>query len=222
MRRLARTIALIAGIVPVALVMVSAGADGAGADAKGKGKFEGHAKLERLDDDPFVARFRLISELRFDQAGGDIWVTPSNCILDGRSVPPMFVHLFGHPFEREFRKTAITYDYAVISKYHPWKKAQRMFYEGMLTEGVEPVEAKVVYMLLSASGSRWASHGPDSCFSRCHTGNKELEWRPRVNDEKLVSLLDWVRKENPSLEAIDQRASDAIIEKGPHIFGAVR
>ena len=183
-QRLARTVALVTGIVFLALVIVSDDADGAG--AIGKGRFEGRAELERLDDDPFVARFRLIGELRFDQAGGEIWLTPRNSILDSQSMPPMFIQLIGHPFEREFRKTAVTYDFAVKSKYHPWKKAQRMFYEGTLIEGVEPIEAKVMYMLLSASGSRWAPHGPDSCFSRCHTGNKELEWRPRVNEEKLV------------------------------------
>jgi len=202
--------------------MLSADANSAGTGEITTGRFEGSADLDRLDDDPFIARYRLIGELRFEQTGGDVWVTPTNTILDSQSMPPMFMQLIGDPFEREFRKTAVTYDYAVKSKYHPWKKAQRMFYEGGLTEGVEPVEAKVMYMVLSASGSRWAPHGPNSCFSRCHTGDKELEWRPRVNDEKLTSLLKWVQSENPSLDAIDQRASDAIIEKGPHIFGSVR
>ena len=186
------------------------------------GTFEGSAVVKPLAGDPFVTRFQLTEELLFRQAGGEVWVTPSNAVLDGRSMPTLFVQLIGNPLESEFRKSAISYDYAVKSKYHPWRDTQRMFYDGVMTEGVARGEAKVMYLLLSASGSRWALHGPNSCFTRCHTGNKELEWRPRVDDEKLVLLVNWVRADDPSLDAIDQRANEVIIEKGPHIFGAIR
>jgi len=97
-----------------------------------------------------------------------------------------------------------------------------MFYEAAVTEGVAPGEAKVMYTVLSASGTRWALHGPNSCFSRCHVSEEQLEWRPRVDHDKLVSLLSWVRAEDPSLDEIDQRANQTIIEKGPHIFGTLR
>ena len=186
------------------------------------GTFEGSAIVKLLDGDPFITRFQLTEELLFRQASGEVWVTPSNAILDGRSMPTLFVQLIGNPLESSFRKSAISYDYAVKSKYHPWRDAQRMFYDGVVTEGVARGDAKVMYLLLSASGSRWASHGPNSCFTRCHTGHKELEWRPRVDDEKLLSLVSWVRADDPSLDDIDQRANEVIIEKGPHIFGAIR
>lgn len=186
------------------------------------GRFDGQAVLERLDDDPFVPRFRLIGELQFRQARGQIWVTPANTILDGRSVPTVFVQLFGNPLEGAFSKTAVSYDYAVKRKNSSWEQAQRMFYEAAVTEGVAPGEAKVMYTVLSASGTRWALHGPNSCFSRCHVSETQLEWRPRVDHDKLVSLLSWVRAEDPSLDEIDQRATETIIEKGPHIFGTFR
>ncbi len=186
------------------------------------GKFDGQAVLERLDDDPFVPRFRLIGELQFRQAGGQMWVTPAKTILDGRSVPTVFVQLFGNPLEGIFSKTAVSYDYAVKRKNSSWEQAQRMFYEAAVTEGVAPGEAKVMYTVLSASGTRWALHGPNSCFSRCHVSEEQLEWRPRVDHDKLVSLLSWVRAEDPSLDEIDQRANQTIIEKGPHIFGTLR
>lgn len=222
MKQFAKTVFMAMAMLFTVIVTMSVGANDSTTDEAVGGRFEGDAELERLDDDPFVPRFRVISELRFEQASGEVWLTPADSIVDGRSVPLMFIQLAGNLFDRKFRKTAITYDYAVQSKYHSWKKVHRMFYDGTLTEGVQPLEAKVMYLLLSASGSRWAPHGPDSCFSRCHNGAEELEWRPRVDEEKLASLLNWVRTENPSLEAIDQRASAAIIEKGPHIFGTVR
>ena len=178
--------------------------------------------MEPVGDDPFVPRFRLLGELRFLQAAGKVWVTPSNAILDGRSMPTLFVLLKGNPLESNYRKSAISYEYAVRSKQQSWQDAQRMFYEAVRVEGIAALDGKVMYMLLRASGSRWALHGPNSCFSRCHTGRTELEWRPLVDDGKLAALLEWVRIEDPSLEAIDERGKEAIIEEGPHIFGAVR
>ena len=195
------------------------GTSAAGEDAPVAGSFEGEVSLKALDDDPFVPSFRLIGDLRFRQSDGRVWLTPSNTILDGRSVPTLFVQLFGHPFEGSFPKTSISYEHAVKKKYSSWEESQRMFYEAAVTEGVAPAEARAMYTVLSASGSRWALRGPNSCFSRCHTDAKELEWRPRVDHDKLVALLDWVRAENPALDAVDRRASETIIEKGPHIFG---
>lgn len=222
MSRPAGTIALAATALSLLAVVLARQALSAGSEETAGAGFEGRAVTERLDDDPFVPRFRLSGQLLFRQAGGKTWVTPSNTILDGRSVPTLFVQLIGHPFESGFPKTAITYDHAVKSKHRSWEDTKRMFYEAAVSEGVDPVEAKVMYMLLRASGSRWALHGPNSCFSRCHVGEKELEWRPRVDDERLVALLHWIREEDPALDELDRRADEAVIEKGPHIFGVIR
>ena len=222
MKRFCTMIALLTGVLFIAITTLPDEANSARADGLTGGKFVGSGQIEKLDDDPFVTHFRLIGELRFEQADGEVWVTPSNAILDGRSVPLLFNKLIGNPFNLDFRKTAITYDFAVKSKFHPWKRAQRMFYDGAVTEGVDPVKAKVMYTLLSASGSRWAQHSPDGCFNRCHNRFKELEWRPTVDEQQLISLLDWVRKENPSLDEIDQQANKAILDQGPHIMGSRR
>jgi hypothetical protein len=220
--RFCKMIAVVTGVFITAMTALPDEVSSAGAGEHTGSRFVGSGEVEKLNDDPFVTHFRLLDELRFEEADGEVWVTPSNAILDGRSVPQLFNKLIGNPFDRGFRKTTITYDFAVKSKFHPWRRAQRMFYDGAVTEGVDPVEAKVMYTLLSASGSRWAQHSPDGCFNRCHNRFKELEWRPTVNEQELVSLLDWVRKENPSLDDIDQQANKAIVDQGPHIMGSRR
>ncbi len=191
------------------------------ADETGIAAFEGHVVLEAVGDDPFVPSFRLGEQLVFRQGNGTEWVSPSGAILDGRSVPSLFVKVIGHPFDGTFRKSAVSYDYAVKSKQHSWETAQRMFYEALLVEGVPESDAKVMYLLLSGSGTRWALPGPNSCFSRCHTDAKELEWRPRVDNEKLLALIAWAQADNPELDQIDQRARATILEPGPHIFGVM-
>lgn len=222
MKRVCSMVVLATGLILTAMMALPDEVNGARADQLSGSKFVGTGQIEKLKDDPFITHFRLIDELRFEEANGEVWVTPSNAILDGRSVPLLFNKLIGNPFDRKFRKTAITYDFAVKSKFHPWRRAQRMFYDGAVTEGVDPVKAKVMYTLLSASGSRWAQHSPDGCFNRCHIRFKELEWRPTVNEQRLISLLDWVRKANPSLDEIDQQANKVIVDQGPHIMGSRR
>jgi hypothetical protein len=173
-------------------------------------------------DDPFFFTIRLKEELLFRQTGGETWVVPANAIVDGRSMPKLFFSLIGHPFTSGFLKTAIIYDYAVKAKVRRWTDAQRMFVEGVVVEGVPTIEAKAMYMLLHATGSRWAVRWMSGCYGRCHAADSELEWRPRVDDEQVIALVRWVRQEDPSLEAIERRVGEAIIEAGPHIFGSAR
>lgn len=182
------------------------------------GMFEGRVVAE-WSDDPFFPTMRIKEELLFRQTGGDTWVVPAGATVDGRSMPKLFVSLIGDPFKSGFLKSAVTYDYAVKAKARRWNDAQRMFVEGSVVEGVHTIDARVMYMLLHATGSRWAVRWMSGCYGRCHAADSELEWRPRVDDEKVIALVTWVRQEAPSLEAIERRVGEAIIEAGPHIFG---
>ena len=184
--------------------------------------FKGLVVVEWVDDGQFVAQMRLVEDFSFSQAGGKTWLVPSGSRIDGRSMSPLFVQISGSPFDGGFRKAAIIYDYATKDMSQPWHEAQQMFYEASLAEGVLPIEAKVMYLLLYATGPRWAIRGKSSCFNHCHTAVSELAWRPLVDDEPVVALVGWVREENPALEQIEQRAKQAILHPGPHIFGYVR
>lgn len=185
-------------------------------------RFAGRVVLEWVDEVPYIATTRLVEPFAFYQQDGTIWSVPAGGIVDGRSIPPIFSGLMGLPFEGGFRKTAVVYDYAAKAQSKSWQDAQRMFYEGSIVEGILPIEAKVMYMLLNAAGSRWEVRETSTCFSHCHTGESELIWRPVVDDEPIVALASWVRQEDPSLEDVEQRVSAIILHPGPHVFGHVR
>ena len=85
MNRLLAKRAPMSAVIPVAALLMSLGVHAADAVDSTGGRFTGLAFMEPIGDDPFVPRFRLLGELRFLQAGGKLWVTPSNAILDGRS-----------------------------------------------------------------------------------------------------------------------------------------
>lgn len=186
-------------------------------------RFDGRIVVEWVDENQFVASMRLVEDFSFIQASGEIWLVSTGSVVDGRSMSPLFVRLSGHPFEGGFRRTAVVYDHAAKQQARPWKDAQRMFFEGSVAEGTLPIEAKVMYLLINATGPRWVVRGESSCFNQCHhTGDPELVWRPLVDEEPVVGLIGWVRDEDPSMDEIEQRVDEVILHPGPHIFGHVR
>jgi len=209
----------IVAFVMLAMCSASAFADEGGHTAGGS--FEDKVIVEWLDD-PYVLKLRLLEDFTFREPTA-IWVVPAGSIVDGRSLPTLFRSLFGRPFESNFRKTAVVYDYAAKSRQRSWAESQRMFYNGLLAEGVIPGEAKVMYMLLNATGSRWEIQGSTDCYGRCHhPRNADLRWSPKVRDDEVIALMNWVRNENPSLDEIDSRVEQVIIEASPHMIGRIR
>lgn len=208
-------------IVAFALVMMWSAYAAADEGRIAGGSFEGKVIVEWLDD-PYVLKLRLIKDFTFHDTTG-IWVVPAGTVVDGRSLPTLFVSLAGRPFESNFRKTALVYDYAVKTQERSWEESQRMFYDGLLAEGVMPVEAKVMYMLLNATGPRWEIRGTYGCYGRCHhSRDADLRWSPRVRDDDVVALMSWVRGDNPSLDQIDRRVKQTIIEASPHMIGRIQ
>ena len=91
-----------------------------------------------------------------------------------------------------------------------------MAYEAMQVEGMPRSEANLVLMLLRATGTRWATKGPGNCFSRCHGPDANLEWRPIVRDEAVLELVEWARNSRLTVEEIELRVNEIILEEGPH------
>ncbi len=206
----------------IMLLSVLALACGAAVAAQ-EAHFDGRIVVEWVDENQFVASMRLVENFSFTEAGGKTWLVPAGSVVDGRSLAPLFVRLSGHPFEGGFRQTAVIYDHAAKQQAQPWQDAQRMFFEGSVTEGILPIEAKVNYLLINATGPRWVVRGESTCFNQCHhTGDTELVWRPLIDDEPVVGLIGWVRAEDPSTKEIERRVDEVILHPGPHIFGYVR
>ncbi len=180
------------------------------------GNFEGKVVVEWMDD-PFVSSMRLVEDFGFREAKGKVWTVPRGQVLDGKGMPPLFRDLIGQPFEGGFRKASVIYDFAAHKMTEPWEDAQRMFFEASVAEGVFPADAKAMYLVLAAQGSRWEVPG-SRCFGSCHATSQPLEWRPVIDERKVGELLAWVRVADPKLEEIDMRAQSAIRVLGPHIF----
>ena len=202
--------------VVVFMAALSAGVLAADDGKRGNGSFEGRVVVEWLDD-PFVPKMRLVEPFAYRQPEGRVWAVPGGHIVKGRGLPPLFRDLIGQPFNGGFRKSSIVYDYVTQEMTEPWEDAQHMFLDASGAEGVTQAEAKGMYMLLRAQGSRWEV--PDStCYGHCHGKEEPLLWRPVIDEVAVGELLGWVRRSNPGLSEIDERVQSAILDPGPHIF----
>lgn len=181
-----------------------------------EGQFQGRVLVEWIDD-PFVPILALAEDFSYHQSDGRVWIATKGQKLDGKGLPPLFKHLAGAPFDGGFRKSALLYDAAAHRMDMPWDAAQRMFYEASVTEGVFSADAKAMYAVLAAQGSRWELKG-SRCYGTCHGATLPLEWRPVVDERKVDDLVAWARAADPALNDIDKRARKAIKADGPHIF----
>ena len=203
-------------LIVVSMIAFSAGVLAADSGEFDVGSFQGTVIVEWLDD-PFVPTMRLVEPFEFDQAQGKVWKVPQGHIVKGRGMPPLFRNLIGQPFYGGSRKAAIIYDHATQEMKKPWDQAQLMFFEASMAEGVTQSEAKAMYMLLRAQGSRWEIPG-SRCYGSCHGKTEPLLWRPVVDEAVVSDLLGWVRRDNPSLVEIEQLAETAVLDRGPHVF----
>lgn len=181
------------------------------------GQFDGKVVVEWLDDNPFVFSMRLVRDFSFTQAKGKVWTVPAGQMLDGRGIPPLFLERFGQPFDGGFRKSAVVYDHATRVMTETWRDAQRMFLEASVAEGVPASEAKAMYLVLIAQGSRWEVAG-SRCYGSCHGKTVPLEWRPLIDETRLGELLNLVRATDPPAEDLERMAQPAILDRGPHVF----
>jgi len=192
----------------------------AAALAAGQGRFVGKVVVEWLDD-PFVPKMQLREDFGFEDAAGKLWLARQGQVLDGAALPPMFRTIIGMPFDGDYRRSSVVYDYYCHAMTEPWRAVHRMFYHAAVTEGVDEAHAKLMYAAVYAAGMRWETPG-SSCFKSCHAAAPALAWKPAVDEKDVAPVIEWVRQANPALEEIDARLDTALKRPGPHVFAQTR
>jgi hypothetical protein len=86
---------------------------------------------------------------------GERWEAPEGSKVDGASIPRFAWSIIGGPFEGEYRDASVIHDVACVKKTRHWAEVHRMFYTAMLTAGVSPTKAKIMYAAVYHFGPRW-------------------------------------------------------------------
>ena len=73
----------------------------------------------------------LLTELRYTDPHGEVWVAPIGSVVDGASIPRYLWSVMGGPFEGKYRNASVLHDVAYGEHKRPWQDCDRMFYYAM-------------------------------------------------------------------------------------------
>ena len=97
----------------------------------------------------------LLTELRYTDPHGEVWVAPVGSLVDGASIPRYLWSVMGGPFEGKYRNASVLHDVAYGERKRPWEDCDRMFYYAMRCCGVGATECKTMYYDLYKVGHPW-------------------------------------------------------------------
>src|SRR5437870_1534651 len=151
----------------------------------------------------------LLSELRYTDPQGVVWIAPAGAKVDGASIPRSLWSIMGGPFEGKYRNASVLHDVAYDQHNRPWRDCDRMFYNAMRCSGVGPVEAGTMYYSLFKFGRHWKAPRaePVKVGGELVARPEEVRRATPVNPGQINETRDWIRNADPSLEQIEQRAN---------------
>ena len=153
----------------------------------------------------------LITELRYTDPQGEVWVAPIGSVVDGASIPRYLWSIMGGPFEGQYRNASVLHDVAYEKKGRPWQDCDRMFYYAMRCSGVSAAEAKTMFYALYRFGHHWKfpiKRGrPVKYQGGLVARGEEIPRAIPVNPAEINQARDWISNTDPTVEQIEQRAN---------------
>jgi len=108
--------------------------------------------------------------------------------------------VIGPPFVGAYRRASVVHDYYCEIMAEPWPDVHLMFYEASLAAGVDDLTAKLMYAAIYGAGPRWAEADPGVRGAKARRLTP-----PPLDEDELESLEDWIRAEDPDLDALEAR-----------------
>ncbi len=140
----------------------------------------------------------LLSELRYTDPDGVVWVAPAGSVVDGASIPRALWSFMGGPFDGKYRNASVLHDVAYEQHTRSWEKCDHMFYNAMRCSGVSAIEAKTMYYALYRHGRHWKF--------KTKPATAEAPRATAVDPGEVGAIQQWIRQNNPTLDQIESRA----------------
>src|SRR5216110_1956864 len=144
----------------------------------------------------------LLTELRYTDPHGEIWVAPIGSVVDGASIPRYLWSFMGGPFEGKYRNASVLHDVAYGEHKRPWQDCDRMFYYAMRCSGVGATESKTMYYALYRHGRHWKRLRflPATAVAEDEVVPRAI---PVDEQEDIAATRDWIENAKPSLAQIE-------------------
>lgn len=151
----------------------------------------------------------VVSELRYTDPNGVVWVAPAGSVVDGASIPRYLWSILGGPFEGQYRNASVLHDVAYGQHKRPWQDCDRMFYYAMRCSGVNAVEAKTMFYAVYKFAHHWKfpiKRGRPVKYEGQMVARAEpIPRAVPVIPVQINQARDWINNTDPSLEQIEQR-----------------
>lgn len=116
------------------------------------GKYSGDVKSSWSKDGRTMT---LLEDFSYLDPRNRTWTAPSGSKVNGASIPQIAWSLIGGPLEGRYRDSSVIHDVGCEKRWASWELVHQVFYEGMLTSGVEPWRAHVMFKAVYYFGPRW-------------------------------------------------------------------
>jgi len=118
--------------------------------------FVGILRLESDDSDPSGNTLVVASKhFAFYDDDGLAWEAKPGDKTDGASIPWLFKPIVGRSFQTPYLSAAVLHDIYCKSKVRTWQATDEMFYEAMITNGVNFVKAGAMWSAVYSFGPHW-------------------------------------------------------------------
>ncbi|MEE9553915.1 MAG: DUF1353 domain-containing protein [candidate division Zixibacteria bacterium] len=89
---------------------------------------------------------RILNDFFYTDPNGKNWSAPTDCIVDGASIPRPLWTLVGSPYTDDYRRASVVHDVACDNPNVKRKDADVMFYHACRAGGCSARKAKLLYL----------------------------------------------------------------------------
>lgn len=169
------------------------------------GSFVGTLDL-RMNGDGRTAM--LLAPFGYIDPDGKKWETPAGWKVDGASIPWPLWSIIGSPWAGKYREASVIHDYYCDKKTQPWAFVHKVFYTAMLANGVNEVQAKIMYVAVYRFGPRWDFDYRPACPNCLAVPYHVDAFTPPFDQKEFDSLKTRIESGELSLEQA-RKESDA-------------
>lgn len=143
---------------------------------------------------------------------------------DGASIPRALWTLVGSPFTGKYLPAAVIHDFYCERKDRPWKVVHLTFYDAMIANGVDTIQAKLMYYAVYRFGPKWLQtrqqqlvgcdgqeQRKEGCTALSVTKQTTVLPDASASDTEVASMADAIRRDNIDLGEIRARSDRSFL-----------